>query len=367
MDIGSAGDNLPPPPPPEPSHEQPVLDKFFKSVLREMNPIAWVTETSKQKRWFVHGVESSKGTLKRRTFFYTVTINDMTTVGRGPKKKEAKADAFKQMAIKLGEYLCYLPLLPKPKVEQPSSTTAATTTTDAAAKVTKEGVKGPLEAAPVTSVYTAPGAAVPGAALSAYDDIRAVPDRIRVFTAHEVAQIEGHPVIALNDVCKKLLYRVPQYACVKEEVVGKIGIYSKMEYTTRVAVTKGQENKMFYGVAATKKESKNQAAVAGYFGITGLGDVLVPEPTSGTSTSHLTKLVRTTTKIQDKVSRTIQQQQDGGSKIAVLGSAVPLPAPATIAALAPATPAIKSNSLTDKVHHLLLRAARYVPFRFKHL
>merc|ERR1711911_40720 len=74
--------------PPEPTHSEAVLDKFFKTVLRERNPTAWVTETCKQKRWFVHSVESSKGTLKRRTFFHTVTINECKSVGKGPKKKE---------------------------------------------------------------------------------------------------------------------------------------------------------------------------------------------------------------------------------------------------------------------------------------
>ena len=364
--------------PPEPTHSEAVLDKFFKTVLRQQNPTAWVTETCKQKRWFVHSVESSKGPIKRRTFFHTVTVNEFQAVGKGPKKKEAKAEAFKKIAIKLGEYLCYLPLLPKPEPEQPPEDKTKSVgkehinakavsklfeMTQPASSVTAQPVAVTTEAGMkvINTILESKSPKVinPLATLTAADDLRNIPDRIRIFNSHEMSSIEGHPVITLTDICKKLRYSPPQYACVKEEKVGKVGIYWKIEYTTRVAVAKGQDMRVYYGQSYTKKESKNQAAAAAYFGITGLLDVLAPEPSKSTSTSNLTKLVKQTSKIQDSIYKEIQQHQEaqaqGGSKIAVLGAAVPLPAPSTIAVSHPTPPpqTQTSSSLTEKMQSMV--------------
>ena len=154
----------------------------------------------------------------------------------------------------------------------------------------------------------------------------------------------GHPVIVLSDTCKRLAYKTPQYACVREEKVGKIGIYWKLEYTMRVALTKGLETKVYYGKSITKKEAKNQAAAAAYFGMTGLSDVMGPVK----SRSSLKALVESTEKIKSSVKESIQQASDGGSRIAVLGSAVPLPAPSTLSVAAPSSfTASESSSLDD--------------------
>ena len=365
-----------PPEPPEPTHSEAVLDKFFKSVLRQQNPTAWVTETCKQKRWFVHSVESSKGPLTRRTFFHTVTVNEFKAVGKGPKKKEAKAEAFKKIAIKLGEYLCYLPLLPKPEIPKEETKCVTNKQTDAPpVSAVTEPVTVTTEAGMkvINTILESKSPKVinPLATLTAADDLRNIPDRIRIFNSHEMSSIEGHPVITLTDICKKLRYNMPQYACVKEEKVGKVGIYWKIEYTTRVAVAKGQEMKVYYGQSYTKKESKNQAAAAAYFGITGLLKVLAPEQSKSTSTSNLTKLVKSTSKIQDSIYKEIAQHKaksQEGSKIAVLGSAVPLPAPSIMGVsqqpvpaqindpiLAPAQyPQTKtSSSLTEKMNSIV--------------
>ena len=126
------------------------------------------------------------------------------------------------MAIKLGEYLCFLPLLPKP--EQPKEETSsdpekqkdATGVTSVTTPVTEAGLK-------VNTILesNSPKITNPLATLTAADDRMNIPDRIKIFTSHEISSIEGHPVIALTDICKKLLYNLPQYACVKEEKVGE--------------------------------------------------------------------------------------------------------------------------------------------------
>ena len=129
----------------------------------------------------------------------------------------------------------------------------------------------------------------------------------------------------------------------------------------RVALTRGLETKVYYGKSITKKEAKNQAAAAAYFGVTGLSDVMGPVK----SRSSLQTLVESTEKIKSSVKESIEQASGdcGGTRIAVLGSAVPLPAPSTLSVPAPSSsfstadaslddPATKAT-VTDQVNMMI--------------
>jgi len=101
---------------------------------------------------------------------------------------------------------------------------------------------------------------------------------------------------------------------------------------------------------------KNQAAAAAYFGITGLLNVLAPEQSKSTSTSNLTKLVKSTSKIQDSIYKEIAQHKakaQEGSKIAVLGSAVPLPAPSIMS--------VTQQSVPAQINDPILAPAQFPP------
>ena len=113
----------------------------------------------------------------------------------------------------------------------------------------------------------------------------------------------------------------------------------------RVALTRGLETKVYYGKSITKKEAKNQAAAAAYFGVTGLSDVMGPVK----SRSSLQTLVESTEKIKSSVKESIEQASGdgGGTRIAVLGSAVPLPAPSTLSVPAPSSFSTADASLDD--------------------
>ena len=144
-----------------------------------------------------------------------------------------------------------------------------------------------------------------------------------------------------------MLYKTPQYSCVREEKIGKIGMYWKLEYTMRVALTKARppETQIFYGKSIVKKEAKSQAAAAAYFSITGMIDVMGPTM----SRSKLRDLVKSTEQIKSSVTKQIQQESDSsGRQIAVLGSSVPLPAPSSLSVSAPSSmSASHSSALYD--------------------
>ena len=192
---------VPPPrePTPEPQHPEEEVEKYFKKVLKDRPPGAWVNEMAKQKHWFVHGVEGSKMIGRfRRAFDFTLTIHDMVVIGKGPKKKDAKNDAYKKMAIKFGEYFCYLPILKKPEKEKPKE---EETKDD---REVKEETPKPL--VPPAEVTTAGGVKVINSILetkalqTAYDtsltaavDHRMVPEpeEIRTISSKDMAKIEG--------------------------------------------------------------------------------------------------------------------------------------------------------------------------------
>ena len=144
-----------------------------------------------------------------------------------------------------------------------------------------------------------------------------------------------------------MLYKTPQYSCVREEKIGKIGMYWKLEYTMRVALTKARppETQIFYGKSIVKKEAKSQAAAAAYFSITGMIDVMGPTM----SRSKLRDLVKSTEQIKSSVTKQIQQSSESsGRQIAVLGSSVPLPAPSSLSVSAPSSmSASHSSALYD--------------------
>ena len=296
-------------------HSNEDLQRFFSGSLRGMNPTGWVTEMAKRKGWFVHGKEGSSSHSSKTTFNYTVKLGTLSTIGYGTKKKDAKNLAFRLMAIKFGEEMNLLPPLSTQSEDQQVTAEPSKLSGDS------PGVKAAVDKQVLvpckTNTQTEPVPCNPNtlAAPQTEPDTSPVPENIQYFSAGQMVTIPGHPVVAFNDLCKGLQYGGPQYVCVREEKVAKIGIYWKFDFTTRVTVSRGQERREFYGKAATKKDSKNQAAAAGYFGLKGSSQqpgelpIMVPGPdVGGRQTS-------------------VQGPEAGGRPISVLGSAVPLPAP----------------------------------------
>ena len=293
-------------------HSQDDIQGFFSRSLRGMNPTGWVTEMARRKGWFVHGLEGSEGKFPKQLFNYSLKLNTLASVGYGTKKKDAKNISFRIMAIKLGEEFGMLPPLSKPSAEPPKEKTVSV-----AVKPNKPSASNSEVNPSIGQTATAPVICNPNTLATSKPptDGAPVPDGIQHFSAGQMVTIPGHPVVALSDLCKKLHYGGPQYVCVKEEKVAKIGIYWKFDFTTRVTICRGQETRIFYGKAATKKDSKNQAAAAGYFGLAG--------PRHEAGGSQISTLGTEVGGRQISVLGT----EAGGRQISVLGSAVPLPAP----------------------------------------
>ena len=300
------------PPPPRPplipeqdpnqGHSTEDIQNFFTKALRGMNPTGWVAEMGRRKGWFVHGKEGSEGhgRFRKRVYNYSLTVRNMNTEGHGLKKKDAKNTAFRLMAIKFGEEFGFLPTLSKPSetaiAPAMKSSETATPPKPSSAAAVDYSVKASPAVQENPNSFAALAVAPPS---NTGSDLPPIPNHIPYFSAEALVTIPCHPVVAFSDLCKKLNYEIPQYVVVKEERIAKIGIYWKYDFITRVSLTRRQQTKMFYGKANTKKDSKNQAAAAGYFGLTAS---LTPHPST----------------------------EAGGRKIAVLGSAVPLPAPPAV-------------------------------------
>ena len=177
-----------------------TVDHFFSTELGPRNPTAWVTQEAKRKHWFVAGKEGCTGQVHNRTFSYELSIAEIsaTVTATAKKKKDAKASAYKLMAIKLGEALKLL--LP----QSGASIEEAQKTSPPSAVQSKFSASVGQKAVPGT-------AACPPSAISLVNHRPEMPRQITRYTAEQIAALPGHPVIAFHDVSRDQGFCTPTY------------------------------------------------------------------------------------------------------------------------------------------------------------
>jgi len=221
-----------------------TLEEFFTAGLKTLHPTGWVGEQARRKGWYISGKEGTEGTI----YTYTLDINDMNSVGRATKKKDAKNFAFRNMAVRIAEKLQMIPKQPENLDEQLKAMNTASKPV-----VVDPNVEG---CTPVAAV---------DAALIAHE----IPKEIPKLSAEEIASLPGQPVTLLTEEFKRRNYNNAIFSCVNEDkVMAKGGsMYGKTMFTFKVKFTIGNICYAYFGQATKKKDAKNQSASFAYLGL----------------------------------------------------------------------------------------------------
>ena len=173
-----------------------TVDHFFSTELGPRNPTAWVTQEAKRKHWFVAGKEGCTGQVHNMIFSYELSIAEIsaTVTATAKKKKDAKASAYKLMAIKMGEALKLLLPQSGASIEEAKKTNL------------------PSEVQSKPSMGLPAQKAGPAAsAISLVNHRPEIPRQITRYTDGQISALPGHPVIAFHDASRDQGFCTPTY------------------------------------------------------------------------------------------------------------------------------------------------------------
>jgi hypothetical protein len=243
------------------------IEEFIKQGLRGQHPTGWVQEKARKNSWHVDGKEGSG----EKGYSYDLIIAELSAKGIARKKKDAKTNAFRQMAVKLAIKLNVLP--PQGDEEQLQKKIDQAMEMDHQVVVVskpEDEVKIKVEKKPVSAASAVlPPPVVTAGPVTLPSEATQIPKEIPKFTDEELSRFPGKAVTLLIEALRLQGNIQPIFTSVNEERMPKHGNgMPRTEFTCKAKYIIHGTVYCYYGRAFNKKCAKEQASAFAYLGLT---------------------------------------------------------------------------------------------------